>query len=568
MESKWVRVLDSGRRIVVDSKRKRAAKYLARVIGASNNVLSTQCDHNSLTKKLGKRKRSYKCITKCGSHLRKSLLKNYTNFMKSGLPQRLLFYQNGGWNDFPPEVVELVREDFQKKNAAIEVQISGSDLMLDILYMIQVDLKTGLEKPIAWIDEAGYCFFPELLPTNSEMHEFYQSELEKDEEYVAKQPTVTQQIKLHIDINIDGVNNCKLEECVEESNTGSKRIKIGQNPVLSHDKLAVNDKHNRRSDAKMGEAVEEFQQISEKLSPEIDSTCKTVDSVTVKNLFIMGMRTLLKVDTLEINRCSSNLIHTRLELFEKQVEITQRCRGNANVQYAWLASSKDAVSSIMTYGLGLCGGSELKTKYGIGIHLAAVNYAHTSASYCDVDENGVQYMVFCRVILGNLELLHHGSGQFHPSCEKYDSGVDDLQNPSHYIVWNMNMNTHIFPEFVVSFKISHSAEGAPSPVGEESRLDLSGVTSQGPQGKLQLDSSSVESVGNCHKYQLLDKSQGKVLSIGSTTSKAPNSPWMPFAMLFQAISNEVSPKDMKLVQLHYDLFRVCIVIYFFVLLLG
>lgn len=69
-------------------------------------------------------------------------------------------------------------------------------------------------------------------------------------------------------------------------------------------------------------------------------------------------------------------------------------------------------------------------------------------------------MVFCRVILGNMEPVQPGSAQFHPSCENFDSGVDDLQNPSHYIVWNMNMNTHIYPEYVISFKMSQGAAGA------------------------------------------------------------------------------------------------------------
>nr|POE97497.1 putative inactive poly [adp-ribose] polymerase sro1 [Quercus suber] len=40
--------------------------------------------------------------------------------------------------------------------------------------------------------------------------------------------------------------------------------------------------------------------------------------------------------------------------------------------------------------------------------------------------------------------------------------VDDLQNPRIYIVWTMNMNTHIYLEFVVSFKISSKTEGVTS----------------------------------------------------------------------------------------------------------
>lgn len=54
-----------------------------------------------------------------------------------------------------------------------------------------------------------------------------------------------------------------------------------------------------------------------------------------------------------------------------------------------------------------------------------------------------------------------------------------------------------------------------------------------------------------------EKSHEKPVGIGSSSSTTPKSPWMPFAALFEAISKEVAPKDMKLVNVHYDLFRVC-----------
>lgn len=82
-----------------------------------------------------------------------------------------------------------------------------------------------------------------------------------------------------------------------------------------------------------------------------------------------------------------------------------------------------------------------------------------SAKYSDVDENGVQYMILCRVIMGNMELVCPGSKQFHPSGEDFDNGVDSLENPKCYVVWTMNMSTHIFPEYVVSFKLSPDSEG-------------------------------------------------------------------------------------------------------------
>jgi len=68
-------------------------------------------------------------------------------------------------------------------------------------------------------------------------------------------------------------------------------------------------------------------------------------------------------------------------------------------------------------------------------------------------------MVLCRVITGNMELLRPGSDQLFPSSCKYDNGVDDIQFPKCCVVWNIDMNTHIYPEFVASFKSPLVFEG-------------------------------------------------------------------------------------------------------------
>ncbi|KAG5543775.1 hypothetical protein RHGRI_016508 [Rhododendron griersonianum] len=119
MDSKWVEVLGNGCRRVDDSNRRRAAKCAANITRASHKVFSLSPKHNSLLR--------------CE------------------------------WNDFPEAIVALVRQDFQMKKAAIEVQFNGCHIILDVLYMLQVDLKTGSQKPIAWIDEAGQCFFSSII---------------------------------------------------------------------------------------------------------------------------------------------------------------------------------------------------------------------------------------------------------------------------------------------------------------------------------------------------------------------------------------------------------------------
>jgi hypothetical protein len=80
-------------------------------------------------------------------------------------------------------------------------------------------------------------------------------------------------------------------------------------------------------------------------------------------------------------------------------------------------------------------------------------------NYSDVDENGIVHMMLCRVVMGNVEIVRHGSKQHQPSSEYFDSGVDDLKNPQHYIVWDMNLNSHVYSEFVVTIKLPSKSKG-------------------------------------------------------------------------------------------------------------
>lgn len=84
-----------------------------------------------------------------------------------------------------------------------------------------------------------------------------------------------------------------------------------------------------------------------------------------------------------------------------------------------------------------------------------------SAKIAEADENGEKHVIMCRVILGNAEKVEAGSQQCYPSSVDFDSGSDDPKNPKWYIVWPSNMNRHILPQCVVSYKPSVPAQGKP-----------------------------------------------------------------------------------------------------------
>ncbi|KAL5861946.1 hypothetical protein ACOSQ3_003235 [Xanthoceras sorbifolium] len=539
MDPKIAKALDSSRRAVLGLKRKRAARYATYLAGASRTELQQ------------KRRKLDGCLSKVvrGCHFRRSLLQCYSNFMKTGIPERMMLYENGEWTDFPHNLFALVKKDLQVKKAVVEVECDGQRFVLDFLHMFRLDLKTGSQQPIAWIDEAGTCFFPETYSDGNELNVCCQNERGKDHEPMFRESYGPHEIKLQLEIDIAGLDQSKLKECSGESNALIKQIQIAQKPASNQYVVEVEDSCNRKLDG----TAEENQHMKPSLVTGSEFVDEKFDTNAVRKIFIDGMSPFSGVGILDIHRCSSASMLARFELFQKQLELTKKYRGHANVQYAWLATSKVALSTIMMYGLGHCGTSMTRSAYGIGVHLTAAPDA--SASFCDVDENGVRHMIFCRVIMGNMETLCPGTKQFHPSTEDFDSGVDDLQNPKHFTVWNMNMNTHIFPEFVVSFKVSSLAEG--NLIGSESQHSVSVITtsSQGPQDHLRLESSAVDLGSASHPISDSGGSQGKASSTNSSSPRAPKSPWMPFPMLFAAISNKVPPKDMELITNHYELFR-------------
>lgn len=356
--------------------------------------------------------------------------------------------------------------------------------------MIQLDLKTGTQKPIAWIDDSGICVFPESSATCHGTHD----------DVDLGESSVTPEIKLHLEIELNGVN--KFEECMGESN--SKKIKLDNDG-------------ERQNDENAPEKSDEF------ASPVREPVCGSVDVESARKMFLEGFVEDLKVEIFDVKKCSGSFFEARRKLFETQVEITRKVRGKANVAYAWCVANGDATAGVLFRAHN---GPKLGV-YGYGVHLAALHSAHKSAMICDVDENGLKHMVLCRVILGNQETLQIGSKQFHAKDNSFDTGVDDLQNPNCYVIWNMDMNTHIFPECTISFKTPQTPKG--NPVVQESRLDISRVTTNN-----QSNSSA---------------------KTGSSTPKDPKSPWMPFSKLFEAISEKVTPHEMRSVHVHYDSFR-------------
>ncbi|CAH2034885.1 unnamed protein product [Thlaspi arvense] len=515
METKIVKVLDSRCEDGFGKKRKRAASYAAYVSGVSSAKLQDlppQCQTPDKRRKMESENKQ--------NRSGKSLVRYYTYFKKTGIAKRVMIYENGEWNDLPDHVISAIRNELGEKKAAIEFELCGRHFLLDFLHMHRLDLETGAKTPLAWIDIAGKCFFPEIYETDERHDCCHSNRVEDSKQYAPRE------IKLRLEIDVNGGESPRLnlEECSDES---------GDNM----DDVPAEDSSSRRIEAAVSKWDETDAIVASGLKPE------GRDQDAVKKMFVLGTASLGPVVVLDVGRFSSEVAEARQALFEKQVEITKKHRGDANVRYAWLPAKREVLSAIMLQGLGVGGAFIRKSIYGVGIHLTASHCPYFSARYCDSDENGVRYMIFCRVIMGNMELLRGDKAQFFSGGEEYDNGVDDVENPKNYVVWNINMNTHILPEFVVRFKLSNLPNAEGNLVAKHD--NSSGVTLEGPKDHLpppQLESNGPEG------------GSGSANSVGSSTTK-PKSPWMPFPTLFAAISHKIAEKDMSFINADYQQLR-------------
>ncbi|XP_042473006.1 inactive poly [ADP-ribose] polymerase RCD1-like [Zingiber officinale] len=532
MEQNIVKVLDKGKRH--DLKRKRDSSM---AFTADGHGLTTH-EH------IGGQSYARACtITECKSNLGcyqgNYIVKNYCNFTKSGSPRRVLFYENDEWKDFPTKVINAVQENFNMKKTITEANYLGQQILLDFIHLVSIMLQTGLMKPIAWIDDCGKCFFPESYANRYTSNRCHCSDKE-DQTHTCSKPNgaYVKNVDLHMSISAAESSTSVADD---EVLPNFKRVKSEQ--------ISATDQNNC---ADINEAVGENEMgCAFHLDIPAFETYLQVPNGghqlnrAVQKMLLQGLgRVIDEKDIVGIYRTPlTNILgRVRFNLFQAQVENTKRIRGNANVRYAWLASSKDAMEEMMSHGV--LKQPVQKRLYGNGIHLAPANCSDICASYADVDKIGATHLMLCRIVMGNVELIHSGSEQSHPTNDNFDTGIDNLQKPKHYIIWDINMNTHIYAEYVVTFKMTNKLKAF---LNWKNSGSHAFAIQNSSSSDCQLQEKVFQSTPEFGNHSQ-DPVAGKV-------PRVPTSPWMPFSMLFAAISTKVPSEDMDLVHTHYDDFK-------------
>lgn len=510
-----------------------------------------------------------------------------SNLNRSGLPARLMFYERGEWKDFSPDSSAALRVAFEARKSFTELSLDGKRYLVSFPQMLLLNLLTGYVRSIAWIDVYIKCFFPSECVEGYGTHLPISAKpcLRKLDSYqggcMKTKPSHLQKSASGATPSIDLSQESLIgiDSCVPESSAATAFSQV----ISCHDGISSHSLNNSSTTTTTiaspeatssdvtshlrdagGQAVrhtgspavhqsQDFALLHDKIIRLDEAEPEFTD---IQYRFFMGLGMLATHTTITAihkNCHRSTSGHVRQSAFMAQEEITRKTRGGANVRYAWYDTSRQEVSSIVLHGFGRPKIPKHGAMYGVGVYLAPEDCSHVSAVYSEVDENGEHHVVLCRVIMGSMEQVCRGSEQFHPSSEDYDCGVDDLCNPKRYIVWSTHMNTHIVPEYIVSFKLAPPWQAGiiAALKGKQMVGGLKRTTESG-RSRTDIGHRSTRSVKVKDAVYSPCISETLEANPGAgCRGPRPRSPWMSFPMLFLVLKSKLPPASMDALQQHY-----------------
>ncbi|KAI5054641.1 hypothetical protein GOP47_0029786 [Adiantum capillus-veneris] len=423
----------------------------------------------------------------------KVLLKPHPSFFqKTCIPSQFMYMNKGQWEVYASDISTALSVRFAALKETAKFLLSGQMYVVTFAHMVQLNLQTGYVRSIAWIDDAGKCFTPATCFEGG-CGQFL-SLLQQTSPQLFRKTGLESRQLLTADFSLLG-----------------NRLST----------LAIDD--------------QEFLTIKDKFTSALGPLAKHTSIVGIQRCTFEGTSAQVKLET-----------------FQRQEQAVVAACGNANVHYAWHGTSKKGVLGIILYGFGQPGMPKHGANYGSGVYLAPEDKSFLSAFYSDIDEDGVQHMLLCKVILGKMEEVCAGSKQFCPSSEDHDTGVDDVASPSRYIVWSTHMNTHILPLFVVSFKMAPSLPDLMMfRNGREDECRLGCLCSQ--LSSSVLERGDVQGGKKAYDVDEASNNQSMNNELGIGLQKSPQSPWISFSDLFLQMAENLSPISlMALQQLHAE----------------
>ncbi|KAM9851030.1 poly(ADP-ribose) polymerase family member 14-related sequence 1 [Aulostomus maculatus] len=253
--------------------------------------------------------------------------------------------------------------------------------------------------------------------------------------------------------SFDQITNFKLEEAWEKQQPTIKVTLKGQEYTVTIPNGPGIDKQGgtieiKRIDKLKGQDVPEHWDTMpvNTTSLRVDIKSGTTEHTEILNLF----QATCKLTVLKIERIQNPVLWKSLQIKKRDMEVRNDHQNNEKRLFHGTMEATVAIINERGFNRSFAGMNA--AHYGNGTYFA-VNASYSAHNtYSKPNANGEKFMYICRVLTG--EFTTGKTNMIVPpakglSNDLYDSVVDNVQNPSIFVVFH---DTQAYPEYLITFK--------------------------------------------------------------------------------------------------------------------
>uniref|UniRef100_A0A3P9DJ71 Poly [ADP-ribose] polymerase n=1 Tax=Maylandia zebra TaxID=106582 RepID=A0A3P9DJ71_9CICH len=160
-----------------------------------------------------------------------------------------------------------------------------------------------------------------------------------------------------------------------------------------------------------------------------------------------------KQTIIKIERIQNPTLWSGLQVKKRDMEVRNGHQNNERRLFH--GTSEDTVATINDRGFNRSFAGKNAACYGNGTYFAVNASYSASNTYSKPNQNGEKFMYVCRVLTGDFALGQQGmivpppKGTSTISTDLYDSVVDNMANPSMFVVFH---DIQAYPEYLIKFK--------------------------------------------------------------------------------------------------------------------
>ncbi|XP_043914008.1 protein mono-ADP-ribosyltransferase PARP14-like [Protopterus annectens] len=163
-------------------------------------------------------------------------------------------------------------------------------------------------------------------------------------------------------------------------------------------------------------------------------------------------KTAAGYEVVKIERVQNVYLHHGYEVKKKQLT-DKHGSANLNELHLFHGTSGSSCASINKQGFNRSFAGKNATMFGKGVYFA-VEAAYSAKKFCPPDSEGLKYVYFARVLVGqytkgqsNIKVPPPRSNK--DSTDLYDSVVDNISKPMKYVVFH---DDQAYPDYLITFR--------------------------------------------------------------------------------------------------------------------